>query len=108
MGHERRLVPPVCVKPFVKRQKSGANDAAAIVEAAQRPVMRFVAVKTEAAQADAALFRTRALFVRQRAQAVNSLRGQPTGFRILSGSRPGCFSNRPVRGAGGSRSWTAR
>ena len=45
------------VKPFVKRQKSDANDAAAIVEAAQRPSMRFVAVKPEAAQADAMLSR---------------------------------------------------
>ena len=36
-GHECRLIPPVYVKPFVKRQKSDANDAAAIVEAAQRP-----------------------------------------------------------------------
>ncbi len=45
LGHGCRLIPPVYVKPFVKRQKSDANDAAAIVEAAQRPTMRFVAVK---------------------------------------------------------------
>ncbi len=50
------------------RQKSDANDSAAIVEAVQRPTMRFVSVKPEEAQADAMLFRTRALFVRQRTQ----------------------------------------
>ena len=33
-GHEVRLVPPVYVKPFVKRQKNDAADAEAITEAA--------------------------------------------------------------------------
>jgi transposase len=41
LGHEVRLIPPAYVKPFVKRQKSDAADAAAICEAAQRPTMRF-------------------------------------------------------------------
>ncbi len=41
-----RLLPPVYVKPFVKRQKNDAADAEAIVEAAIRPSMRFVAPKT--------------------------------------------------------------
>ena len=51
LGHEVRLIPPVYVKPYVKRQKNDANDAEAIVEAAQPPTMRFVAVRTEAEQA---------------------------------------------------------
>ena len=46
MGHEVKLIPPVYVKAFVKRQKNDANDAAAIVEAATRPTMRSVPVKT--------------------------------------------------------------
>ena len=66
LGHRCKLIPPIYVKPFLKRQKNDSNDAAAIVEAAQRPTMRFVAVKPVAAQADAMLFRTRALLVRQR------------------------------------------
>jgi transposase len=41
-------VPPLYVKPFVKRQKNDAADAEAIAEAALRPTTRFVAVKTEA------------------------------------------------------------
>lgn len=48
LGHEVRLIAPSYVKPFVKRQKNDAADAEAIAEAASRPTMRFVAVKTEA------------------------------------------------------------
>jgi transposase len=43
------------VKPFVKRQKNDAADAEAICEAAQRPTMRFVPVKSEQQQASAAV-----------------------------------------------------
>lgn len=50
LGHEVRLIPPACVKPFVKRQKNDAADAEAICEAAQRPTMRFVPVKSEETQ----------------------------------------------------------
>lgn len=75
LGHDVRLIPPVYVKPFVKRQKNDAADAEAIAEAANRPTMRFVAVKTEEQQARAMLFRTRDLLVRQRTQLTNALRG---------------------------------
>jgi Transposase len=51
LGHTARLIPPAYVKPFVKRQKNDAPDAEAICEAAQRPSMRFVAVKSEGQQA---------------------------------------------------------
>lgn len=46
LGHEVRLIPPIYVKPFVKRQKNDAADAEAIAEAALRPTMRFVAIKS--------------------------------------------------------------
>ena len=75
LGHEVRLIPPVYVKPFVKRQKNDAADAQAICEAAQRPTMRFVPVKSAEQQASAAVFRARDLLVRQRTQLINSLRG---------------------------------
>ena len=65
LGHEVRLVAPIYVKAFARRQKSDARDAAAIVEAAQRPTMRFVAVKTAQTQARSMVFRTRGLLVRQ-------------------------------------------
>jgi transposase len=46
LGHAVRLIPPISVKPFVKRQKNDAADAEAIAEAASRPTMRFVALKS--------------------------------------------------------------
>jgi len=60
------LIPPVYVKPFVKRQKSDAADAEAICEAGQRPSMRFVPVKTEEQQANGVVLRARDLLVHQR------------------------------------------
>ncbi|WP_134680519.1 IS110 family transposase, partial [Paracoccus ravus] len=75
LGHEVRLIPPIYVKPFVKRQKNDSADAEAIVEAALRPSMRFVAPKTEGQQARAMLFRTRQMFVGQRTRMINVLRG---------------------------------
>jgi transposase len=45
------------VKPFVKRQKNDMADAEAICEAAQRPTMRFVALKSANQQAAAVVFR---------------------------------------------------
>jgi transposase len=55
LGHEVKLIAPRYVTPFVKRHKNDAADAEAIVEAAQRPGMRFVEAKTEAQQARAIL-----------------------------------------------------
>ncbi len=81
-GHTVRLIPPIYVKPFVKRHKSDAIDAEAIVEAALRPSMRFVSVKTKEQQAQAVVFRTRELFVRQRTQLINALRAHLTEYGI--------------------------
>ncbi len=75
LGHRVQLIPPAYVKPFVKRQKNDAADAEAICEAAQRPSMRFVPVKSEEQQANSVVFRARDLLVRQRTQCVNALRG---------------------------------
>lgn len=75
LGHTARLIPPAYVKPYVKRQKNDVADAEAICEAAQRPSMRFVPVKSEAQQASAVVFRARDLLVRQRTQCINALRG---------------------------------
>ena len=75
LGHHVRLIPPAYVKPFVKRQKNDVADAEAICEAAQRPSMRFVPVKSEEQQANGIVFRARDLLVRQRTQCINALRG---------------------------------
>jgi len=74
LGHEVKLVAPRYVTPFIKRHKNDAADAEAIVEAAQRPGMRFIEAKTEAQQARAILFRTREQLVRQRTDLINALR----------------------------------
>ena len=80
LGHDVRLIPPAYVKPFVKRQKNDAADAEAICEAAVRPSMRFVPVKSEDVQGAATVFRVRELLIRQRTQAINALRGHLTEF----------------------------
>jgi transposase len=74
LGHEVKLIAPQYVRPFVKRQKNDAADAEAIVIAAQRPEMRFVAPKSEDQQARAVLFRGRERLVHQRTELVNALR----------------------------------
>src|SRR5918997_1071086 len=89
LGHTVRLIAPASVKPFVKRQKNDAADAEAICEAAQRPTMRFVAVKSEAAQANAVVFRARDLLVRQRTQAINALRGHLGEHGLVAAKGPG-------------------
>ncbi len=83
-GHTIKLIPPAYVKPFVKRQKNDAADAEAIAEAASRPTMRFVAVKSEDAQASAVVFRARDLLVRQRTQLINSLRGHLAEYGFIA------------------------
>jgi transposase len=88
LGHEVRLIPPAYVKPFVKRQKNDASDAEAIAEAASRPTMRFVAVKSEEQQARAMLFRTRDLLVRQRTQLINALRGHLSEHGVVAAQGP--------------------
>jgi transposase len=83
LGHEVKLIAPRYVRPFVKRQKNDAADAEAICEAAQRPTMRFVIVKSEEMQASAVLFRARDLLVRQRTQIINALRGHLSEFGLI-------------------------
>lgn len=82
LDHEVRLIPPIYVKPYVKRGKSDAIDAEAICEAVTRPTMRFVAVKTVEQQSLLSLHRARDLLVRQRTQLINGLRGMVPEFGV--------------------------
>lgn len=84
LGHDARLIAPRYVKPFVKRHKNDANDAEAIVEAATRPTMRFVEVKTEAQQERAIVFRAREQLVNQRTELVNTLRAHLYEFGYVA------------------------
>ena len=83
-GHEVKLIPAQFVRPYVKTNKTDASDAEAICEAAQRPSMRFAAVKELDVQALLTLHRTRRLLVKQRTQTVNSLRGQCAEFGVVA------------------------
>ena len=83
LGHRVRLISPNCVKPFVKRGKSDAHDARAICEAASRPDMRFVPVKTEEQQAALMQHTSRQLLIDQRTAVANSLRSQFAEFGVF-------------------------
>lgn len=88
LGHEVRLIPPIYVKPFVKRQKNDAADAAAISEAALRPNMHCVAIKSAEHQARAVAFQTHQCFVGQRTQLINALRGHLAEFGLVVAKGP--------------------
>ena len=75
LGHEVVLIPPAYTKPYVKRGKNDANDAAAICEAMSPPEMRFVPIKSADQQAVLMLHKTRELLVKQRTMTVNALPG---------------------------------
>lgn len=74
LGHAVQLIPPQHVKPFLKRNKSDARDAEAIFEAALRPGLHFVPIKSVDQQCARALHRGRDLLVRQRSQLGNAIR----------------------------------
>jgi len=83
LGHRVCLISPNYVKPYVKRGKSDAHDARAICEAASRPHMRFVRVKTEEQQAALMQHTSRQLLIEQRTAVANSLRGQLAEFGVI-------------------------
>jgi transposase len=73
-GHEVRLMSPEYVLPYVKAQKNDDRDAEAIAEAATRPTMRFVPVKSQARSDLQSLHRARERLVGERTALVNYLR----------------------------------
>lgn len=89
LGHKVRLIPAAYVKPFVKRNKNDARDAAAICVAVRRPDMHFVAIKSPEQQSSRGLERSRELLTKQRTQLMNSMRSQMAEFGIIAaqGSR---------------------
>ncbi len=74
-GHEVRLIAAQFVRPFVKSNKTDMADAQAIWEAAQRPGMKFVALKTEEQQSVLTLHRMREQLIKMRTMQINQLRG---------------------------------
>lgn len=84
LGHDVKLIPPVYVKPFVKRQKNDRNDAAAIHETLSRPGLRFVAVRSIANQAVLMQHKVREMLVGQRTQLLNGLRGHLAEVGVIA------------------------
>ena len=100
LGHEVKLIAPEAVKPFVKKgKKNDAADAAALCEAASRPDMKFVPVKSLEQQGILALHSARSLLVKQQTMLANAMRGLATefGLTVPQGHRQA----RGARGAGG-------
>ena len=75
MGHRAMLIPPIYVKPFVKRQQTDAADAAAICEAMGRPGMRCVPIRSIENQAAKMVHGVRETLSGQRTQLLNAVRG---------------------------------
>jgi Transposase len=88
-GHEVRLMSPEYVRPYVKAQKNDDRDAEAIAEAASRPTMRFVELKSEAQLDVQTLHRVRQRLVGTRRTLVNQLRAIlfERGHTIAQGRR---------------------
>jgi transposase len=74
-GHDVRLLPPQYVRPFVKTQKNDYADAEAIAEAANRPTIRPVPIKTDEQLDVQALHRVRSRLVGRRTAVITQLRG---------------------------------
>ena len=77
-------IPPHHVKPCVKRGKNHRHDAAAIRQAASRPEMRFVPVKSAQQRAQAMLLKLRDTRVAQRTQLINTRRGHAAEFGVIA------------------------
>ena len=84
LGHDARMMPPAYVKPYIRRQKNDASDAAAICEAVTRPSMRFVGVRSLENQAVLMRHKVREMLVSQRTQLLNGLRGHLTEVGVIA------------------------
>ena len=88
-GHEVRLMSPEYVRPYVKAQKNDERDAEAIAEAATRPTMRFVELKSEEQLDMQTLHRARDGWSAQRTALINQLRAMllERGIMVPQGRR---------------------
>jgi transposase len=73
-GHQVRLMSPEYVRPYVKAQKNDDRDAEAIAEAATRPTMRFIELKSAEQLDMQSLHRVRDRLVSERTALLNQLR----------------------------------
>ncbi|MCO6389402.1 IS110 family transposase [Aliihoeflea sp. 40Bstr573] len=87
LGHQVRLMSPEYVRPYVKAQKNDDRDAEAIAEAATRPTMRFVELKSEEQLDVQTLHRVRDRLVGERTSLTNQIRSLllERGFIVAQG-----------------------
>jgi transposase len=88
-GHQVRLMSPEYVRPYVKSQKNDDRDAEAIAEAATRPTMRFVELKSADQLDMQSLHRVRDRLVGERTALINQLRAvlMERGITVPQGRR---------------------
>jgi len=88
-GHTVKLMPPEYVRPYVKAQKNDDRDAEAIAEAATRPTMRFVALKSQEQLDVQSLHRVRSRLVGARTTLINQMRAilLERGITVAQGRR---------------------
>ena len=109
--HDVRIIAPKYVAPYRKGGKNDSNDAEAICEAASRPNMRFVSVKSVDQQAVLCVHRTRQALVQTRTAFINQIRGLLSEFGIVmaKGRHPGQKAlQRVLEDAENSLPWTVR
>jgi len=83
-GYEVKIIAPQFVKPYVKSNKNGANDAEAICEAMSRPNMRFVEVKTTEQQDMQAMHRVLDELKSHRTAKGNQIRGLVAEYGLVA------------------------
>jgi transposase len=97
LGHDARIIDPRFVAPYRHQGRTGkndTNDAAAVCEAAGRPRMRFVPVKTEQQQAVLIVHRLRAATVIEHTRTINQMRGLLAEFGIIAPQGAAAFKER--------------
>ena len=82
-GHEVKLLPPFCVRPYVQRSKTDRTDVKGMLEAWRNSDIRPVPVKTESQQQLTSLHRVRSAWMATRTMRINSARGLLREFGIV-------------------------
>ena len=84
-GHDTRLLPPQYVKAYVKTNKNDFIDADAIAEAAIRPNMRFVPIKSVEQQSALVTHKLRDSFIKQRTACMTQIHAFLLEFGVNHG-----------------------
>jgi len=87
LGHDARIMDPAFVTPYRRggrSSKNDRNDARAICEAAGRPDVRFVPIKSLDQQATLLIHRRRSQVVAEHTRTANQIRGFLAEFGVIA------------------------